>query len=300
MNEEFWEDLPIAENDTHYMEDPVSAKQTRTIFGHRDPTLSKKQFPWGVIPGRVDPCGIRKLVVDHEDQSVDSLPEVIGQLTDLLWLDIPRRFVSRLKPGSLPPKLHTLRISDGGSAAIPKALVLNGLVRLLNDRNGMLKFTASQVPDVRFLSIKLDPGGSLLREVTRMSDVFALEACPISTRDVLQALVKLPLRYLKASRGHLDTIEPIRDCPSLTNVWLEDLDAADLPPAAGRPPRPPRADGDLLQPPPTRSIDPPHAGAPQALLLRLQGHRPDRHPAGGRSPWPRSLRRLRHELTPGV
>jgi hypothetical protein len=185
--------------------------------------VRQKQFPWGVIPRHVDPLRIRKLVVDHTDDAVDLLPGVIGDLSHLIWLDIPRRFVSKLRAGSLPPRLHTLRIAGGGTAALPKALVLPDLKKLLNHRDGMLRFAAGQVAGVRYLSVKLDPRGMLLREVAQMSNVCALEACPISGRDVLETLVKLPLRYLKASRGHLDTIEPLLECPGLTNLWLEDL-----------------------------------------------------------------------------
>ena len=56
-----------------------------------------------------------------------------------------------------------------------------------------------------------------------MEKLVALAALPFSNRGILEAVARLPLRFLKASRGNLDTVEPLRDCPTLTDLWLEDL-----------------------------------------------------------------------------
>ncbi len=199
------------------------AEQERTINLIRDPTLTERQFPWGVIPAHVDETKVLKLCVNHDDMSIVTLPEFIGRLPNLLWLDIPRRFVPNLVAGALPPTLFTLRIAGGGKVAVPKDLTLAGLEWLWSDRDGMLRFSPEQIPDVRRLNLKLDFGGSLLREIARMPQLIYLEASPISNRGVLETITKLPLQYLKATRGNLDSIEPLRDCPSLTNLWLENL-----------------------------------------------------------------------------
>lgn len=223
MHDEFLSDPEITEFDHYYMTDPAYAKQARSDNATRDPSFPKRQLPWGVIPGRVDRSKILMLCIHQDDESVTKLPEVVRELPNLRWLDLPRRFVATLEADAIPPTVRTLRISYGGTATLPKRLVLPGLERLLSDRDGMLKFKSEQIPNVVELTLKLDPGGSLLREVVGMSRLRALVVSPVSNRSVLEAVVKLPLRYLKLNRGHLDTIEPIRDCPTLTNIWLEDL-----------------------------------------------------------------------------
>ena len=223
MHDQFLRDSAIGELDIYYMSDPAEAASTRSFLAARDPDAGAKLFRWGTIPRKVDTTRVLKLCIEHEDESVDVLPDVIRTLPNLLWLDMPRRFVPKLKQDAVPPTVRTISLTGGGNVTLPKSLVLPGLQRLIGGRVAVLRFARHQVPDVTELSVKFDPGGSVLREVVGMEKLVSLAAVPISNRGILEAVARLPLRFLKASRGHLDTVEPLRDCPTLTDLWLEDL-----------------------------------------------------------------------------
>jgi hypothetical protein len=223
VHDQFLRDSAIGELDIYYMSDPATAQSTRSFVAVRDPDVGAKLFRWGIIPRGVDTTKVLKLCIEHEDASVDVLPDVIRTLPNLLWLDMPRRIVPNLTQDAVPPTVRTLSLTDGGNVALPKSLVLPGLQRLISGRDAVLKFARHQIPDVTELSVKFDPGGSVLREVVGMEKLVSLAAVPFSNRDILEVVARLPLRFLKASRGNLDTVEPLRDCPTLTDLWLEDL-----------------------------------------------------------------------------
>ena len=223
MHDQFLRDSAIGELDIFYMSDPKEAASTRSFLTARVPDPAAQIFPWGVIPAGADTARVLKLCVEHRDAAIVALPDVIRTLPNLIWLNMPRRFVPSLTQESLPPTVRTLDLEGGENVALPKSLVLPGLERLLAGRNAVLKFSRHQIPDVVEVEVKFDPGGSVLREVVGMESLVSLAALPFSNRGILEAVVRLPLRFLKASRGNLDTIEPLRDCPTLTNLWLEDL-----------------------------------------------------------------------------
>ena len=53
MHEAFHQNPAIRETDIYFMSDPAHAEQERTTNLIRDPTLTERQFPWGVIPAHV-------------------------------------------------------------------------------------------------------------------------------------------------------------------------------------------------------------------------------------------------------
>ncbi len=223
MHNQFRQNSAIGELDIYHMEDPEAAASTRSFLVARVPDPDAQLFPWGIIPPGVDTTRVLKLCVEHCDASVVELPDVIRTLPNLLWLDMPRRFVPNLTQEALPPTVRTLSLTGGRNVALPKSLVLPELKRLIAGRDAVLKFSRHQIPNVTDLGVKFDPGGSVLREVVGMEKLVALAALPFSNRGMLEAVVRLPLGSLKASRGNLDTVEPLRDCPTLTDLWLEDL-----------------------------------------------------------------------------
>ena len=224
MHHAFFRDPAISESDIYYMSDPATAGRTRSIAIARDPDIDAKLLPWGVIPDQLDPTRVLKLCIDHDDASVDDLPEAIRRLPNLLWLNIPRRFVAKLAEASIPPTVHTLGLTGGGKATLPKSLVLPDLRRLMAGRDETVKFSLLQLPNVEELSLKLDPGGSLLREVVGMEKLVALAALPFSNGGILEAVAGLPLRYLKAKSGESRHGRALAlACGSLTDLWLEDL-----------------------------------------------------------------------------
>jgi hypothetical protein len=223
VHDQFLRDSAIGELDVYYMSDPAQAASTRSFLSARVPDPAAQVFRWGVIPAGVDTTKVLKLCVEHRDASIAELPKVIRTLPNLLWLSMPRRFVPSLTREALPPTVRTLSLQGGENVALPKSLVLPGLERLIAGRNAVLKFSRHQIPDVSELGVKFDPGGSVLREVVGMEKLVSLAVLPFSNRDILEAVTRLPLRFLKASRGNLDTVEPLRDCPTLTDLWLEDL-----------------------------------------------------------------------------
>jgi hypothetical protein len=223
MHDAFFKDPAVTDSATYWMSDPPSAARTRTSLVGWGLDADAQLLPWGAIPDGFDRSRVLKLVLDHDDKAVVNIPGVIRDLPNLLWLTLPRRFVPQLTEGAIPPTVRTVHVSGGGKAALPKALALPGLTRLYSDRDGMLAFSRDQVPGVDELAIKFDPGGKVLREVLGMRRLIALAALPFSNRGILEAVATLPLRYLKASRGNLDAVEPLRECPSLTGIWLEDL-----------------------------------------------------------------------------
>ena len=213
----------ITEFDVYFMQDPANAARTLSILNMRKLDLPRKQFPWGRIPDQADPTKVLKLVLNHDDESVVTIPEAVHSLSSLIWLEIPSRFVPHLTAGSIPPSIRALRITGAGSHPLPPALCLPGLERLERSGNTLLKFRAEQLPDVRHLGVRLDPRGGVLREVTRMARLTALDVGPISNRGILESLTKLPLLYFRAQGGNLDTLDPIRDCPTLTDLTLFSL-----------------------------------------------------------------------------
>ena len=225
MHDEFLRDSAIGELDIYYMQDAASEVETRSFLAARLPGVDAASFhfPWAIIPPGVDTTRVLKLCVDDRDASVVELPDVIRTLPNLLWLDMPRRFVPNLTQEALPPTVRTLRLTGGGNVALPRSLVLPKLERLIGGRDAVLKFSRHQIPNVTDLEVKFDPGGSVLREAVGMEKLVALAAVPFSNRGILEAVARLPLRFLKASRGNLDTVEPLRDCPTLTDLWLEGL-----------------------------------------------------------------------------
>ena len=86
----------------------------------------------------------------------------------------------------------------------------------------MLQFSPEQIPDVRRPNLKLDSGGSLLRESTHVPTDLPggkSDLKPRRARDHHEAPASVP----QSHRGNLGSIEPLRDCPSLKKLWLENL-----------------------------------------------------------------------------
>ena len=220
MHDDHWGYPGLTKSDLHYMQDPVSKRRTAPLGLDRDLDLAGKRFSWGRIPERIDPTKVLRLVLENDDESVVTIPEAVHKLTNLIWLHIPGRFVPHLEADSIPPSIRALVIQGEGTHSLPEALCLPGLERLERQDKAILRFRAEQIPNVQHLSIQLDPRGGVLREVTQMTRLTALDVGPISNRAILEGLTKLPLRYLRLEGGNLDTIDPIRDCPTLTDVSL--------------------------------------------------------------------------------
>ncbi len=223
IHEAYFGDPTITEADLYYLADAPNAARHRHFGTFRDPVSPQRIIPWGVTPRNLDLGKILKLCVDHDDPAVVDLPGLISELPNLRWLEIPTRFVARLTSEFIPPSTQTLRITKDDKITLPKTLVLPWLRRLQLVDFATLKFRAEQLPAIRQLGLKLDIGGVVLRELARVPDLEGLSVGPIRRASDLESLLQHPLRFFHPLSGFVDTIEPIRACPSLTNLWLDSL-----------------------------------------------------------------------------
>ena len=211
-------DPAITEDHLYTMADAANAGRFRDLGKARE-----RWFRWGHIPKSANRARILKLCLCSDDLAMDTVPEVVRDLPNLLWLEIPTRFVPKLTAEAIPPSTQTLRITGDAKLTLPRTLHLAGICRLEVVGNCTLKFRAAQIPAIRHLGLKLDIQGDVLRQVAHIRDLEALRAGPIRSQADLETLVRLPLRFFKPVGGKLDTIAPLRDCPSLTHLWLSGL-----------------------------------------------------------------------------
>jgi hypothetical protein len=181
----------------------------------------KHLLRWGQIPA-ASACEIKRLRVVAASRALDDLPESIGALEQLEHIEFDKRFLKKLKPGTIPPSVITLRISGEGSATWPKAVSLPH-VRRINAGSIALRFTYAQFPGLNHITIKLANNAVVLDIVKSYRDLSCLDVVTVNSADFFTSVATLPLRHLGISGGKVDSIVSIGELTKLEWLALNNL-----------------------------------------------------------------------------
>jgi hypothetical protein len=147
------------------------------------------------------------------------LPRVIRERSTLEQLELPLPLIGLLRDR---PDLVNGLLELSGSGTQKLDFILPGVRSLVCQSGATLKFAPHHLPAATEIAVKLDGPGALLKSISAMPKLVALELWNATPKhDLFPSLAKLPgLRFLRLSSGTLPSLDGIEALSSLTDLHV--------------------------------------------------------------------------------
>jgi hypothetical protein len=187
----------------------------------RSTYTDEKTFEWEAIPTTLKSNHNLCVRVLSEDTSINELPNFISVAPDIVYLDMPLRFVNHLTVDSIPITVKTLGLFGDNVIKMAPDIQFPQIERLMIGY-GELIFSNHNFPNLRHLEFKVDRKKIMLGRLPSFEKLEVLSLHP-TPKDIFSFLSKLKIKYLRLNNGLLENLNGIEQLEDVTDLWIQAL-----------------------------------------------------------------------------
>ncbi|EKN90296.1 hypothetical protein LEP1GSC034_2568 [Leptospira interrogans str. 2003000735] len=193
-----------------------SAWQTMPFF-LEDPHV----ISWNQIPEKINKSQITLLRIFSLDDTIVEIPECIHTFSNLIELEIPRKFIFKLENKSLPSSLKTLCITGSGQCIWPQNLNLPA-IDTLKTGGFVLRFTHSNFNGLKNLILKLDKNATMLNVIQKYR-LNSLGLTNVNKNEIFEKISLIGLNQLGIAIGRIESLSGITNLNTLKILNISNL-----------------------------------------------------------------------------
>lgn len=179
------------------------AWQETTPFFLEDPYV----ISWNQIPEKINQKQITLLRIFSLDNTILEIPECIHTFSNLIELEVPRKFILKLENKSLPSSLKTLCITGNGQYIWPPNLNLP-TIDTLKTGGFILHFTHSNFNGLKNLVLKLDKNATMLNVIQKYR-LNSLGLTNVNKNEIFEKISFIGLNQLGLATGKIESLTEI-------------------------------------------------------------------------------------------
>ncbi|EMN26071.1 hypothetical protein LEP1GSC065_1388 [Leptospira kirschneri serovar Sokoine str. RM1] len=176
---------------------------------------------WNQISEKINKKQITLLRIFSLDDTIVEIPECIHTFSNLIELEVPRKFILKLESKSLPSSLKTLCITGNGQCTWPSNLNLP-TIDSLKTGGFVLRFTHSNLNGLKNLVLKLDKNATMLNVIQKYR-LNSLGLTNVNKNEIFEKISLIGLNQLGIAIGRIESLSGITNLNTLKILNLTNL-----------------------------------------------------------------------------
>ncbi|AAN48697.2 MULTISPECIES: hypothetical protein [Leptospira] len=194
-----------------------SAWQKTMPFFLEDPHV----ISWNQISEKINKKQITLLRILSLDDTILEIPEYIHTFSNLIELEVPRKFILKLENKLLPSSLKTLCITGNGQCTWPSNLNLPN-IDTLKTGGFVLRFTHSNLNGLKNLVLKLDKNATMLNVIQKYR-LNSLGLTNVNKNEIFEKISLIGLNQLGIAIGRIESLSGITNLNTLKILNITNL-----------------------------------------------------------------------------
>lgn len=194
-----------------------SAWQKTMPFFLEDPHV----ISWNQISEKINKKQITLLRILSLDDTILEIPEYIHTFSNLIELEVPRKFILKLENKLLPSSLKTLCITGNGQCTWPSNLNLPN-IDTLKTEGFVLRFTHSNLNGLKNLILKLDKNATMLNVIQKYR-LNSLGLTNVNKNEIFEKISLIGLNQLGIAIGRIESLSGITNLNTLKILNITNL-----------------------------------------------------------------------------
>ncbi len=194
-----------------------SAWQKTMPFFLEDPHV----ISWNQISEKINKKQITLLRILSLDDTILEIPEYIHTFSNLIELEVPRKFILKLENKLLPSSLKTLSITGNGQCTWPSNLNLPN-IDTLKTGGFVLRFTHSNLNGLKNLVLKLDKNATMLNVIQKYR-LNSLGLTNVNKNEIFEKISLIDLNQLGIAIGRIESLSGITNLNTLKILNITNL-----------------------------------------------------------------------------
>lgn len=194
-----------------------SAWQKTMPFFLEDPHV----ISWNQISEKINKKQITLLRILSLDDTILDIPKYIHTFSNLIELEVPRKFILKLENKLLPSSLKTLCITGNGQCTWPSNLNLPN-IDTLKTGGLVLRFTHSNLNGFKNLVLKLDKNATMLNVIQKYR-LNSLGLTNVNKNEIFEKISLIDLNQLGIAIGRIESLSGITNLNTLKILNITNL-----------------------------------------------------------------------------
>ncbi|EMM81636.1 hypothetical protein [Leptospira interrogans] len=194
-----------------------SAWQKTMPFFLEDPHV----ISWNQISEKINKKQITLLRILSLDDTILEIPEYIHTFSNLIELEVPRKFILKLENKLLPSSLKTLCITGNGQCTWHSNLNLPN-IDTLKTGGFVLRFTHSNLNGLKNLVLKLDKNATMLNVIQKYR-LNSLGLTNVNKNEIFEKISLIGLNQLGIAIGRIESLFGITNLNTLKILNITNL-----------------------------------------------------------------------------
>ncbi|EKO27386.1 hypothetical protein LEP1GSC104_1849 [Leptospira interrogans str. UI 12621] len=194
-----------------------SAWQKTMPFFLEDPHV----ISWNQISEKINKKQITLLRILSLDDTILEIPEYIHTFSNLIELEVPRKFILKLENKLLPSSLKTLCITGNGQCTWPSNLNLPN-IDTLKTGGFVLRFIHSNLNGLKNLVLKLDKNATMLNVIQKYR-LNSLGLTNVNKNEIFEKISLIGLNQLGIAIGRIKSLSGITNLNTLKILNITNL-----------------------------------------------------------------------------
>ncbi|EJP14502.1 hypothetical protein LEP1GSC080_2195 [Leptospira interrogans str. FPW2026] len=194
-----------------------SAWQKTMPFFLEDPHV----ISWNQISEKINKKQITLLRILSLDDTILEIPEYIHTFSNLIELEVPRKFILKLENKLLPSSLKTLCITGNGQCTWPSNLNLPN-IDTLKTGGFVLRFIHSNLNGLKNLVLKLDKNATMLNVIQKYR-LNSLGLTNVNKNEIFEKISLIDLNQLGIAIGRIESLSGITNLNTLKILNITNL-----------------------------------------------------------------------------
>ncbi|QCO35198.1 hypothetical protein [Leptospira interrogans] len=194
-----------------------SAWQKTMPFFLEDPHV----ISWNQISEKINKKQITLLRILSLDDTILEIPEYIHTFSNLIELEVPRKFILKLENKLLPSSLKTLSITGNGQCTWHSNLNLPN-IDTLKTEGFVLRFIHSNLNGLKNLVLKLDKNATMLNVIQKYR-LNSLGLTNVNKNEIFEKISLIDLNQLGIAIGRIESLSGITNLNTLKILNITNL-----------------------------------------------------------------------------
>ncbi|EKO71932.1 hypothetical protein LEP1GSC075_3750 [Leptospira interrogans str. Kito] len=194
-----------------------SAWQKTMPFFLEDPHV----ISWNQISEKINKKQITLLRILSLDDTILEIPEYIHTFSNLIELEVPRKFILKLENKLLPSSLKTLCITGNGQCTWHSNLNLPN-IDTLKTEGFVLRFIHSNLNGLKNLVLKLDKNATMLNVIQKYR-LNSLGLTNVNKNEIFEKISLIGLNQLGIAIGRIESLSGITNLNTLKILNITNL-----------------------------------------------------------------------------
>ncbi|EMN52218.1 hypothetical protein LEP1GSC089_0737 [Leptospira interrogans serovar Autumnalis str. LP101] len=194
-----------------------SAWQKTMPFFLEDPHV----ISWNQISEKINKKQITLLRILSLDDTILEIPEYIHTFSNLIELEVPRKFILKLENKLLPSSLKTLCITGNGQCTWHSNLNLPN-IDTLKTEGFVLRFIHSNLNGLKNLVLKLDKNATMLNVIQKYR-LNSLGLTNVNKNEIFEKISLIGLNQIGIAIGRIESLFGITNLNTLKILNITNL-----------------------------------------------------------------------------